>query len=413
MTGARAGLLHDPAGLFAADRAGLLPAAATAGAQVRALVDQLGVLPELDRPRALLIAGARAAVDTALLQALVGENAAAPIVWAPEIPAWVGPLDVVVVLADQPHDEVATTAAATAANRGAQLIVRCSVDAEPEIGAAALGAVLLAPAVAAPESVAGAARLALLVAIAHRCGLCAEPDLGGWAAALDAAALACHPSVEMFVNPAVSLAEYLSGGTALLIGTDPSGDALAAAAADSLADLAGLPAAVLSAAAATGSAAVLRRAAAARDLFADPLDDDQPPIMPVLITIDPNGRSARSIGAALSTAPVVAPDVSAEEPTAGAPPAANRSEPIQVAEMLLRWTFTAVYLGLAVGQLAPMDAPDGLGRTGTALGAVRLEDTGAFAPSADHRDDELADDGRRGGLGIFDDSASDGGDKSP
>lgn len=429
MTGAAPDLLHDPAGLVAADRAGLLPAAATAGAQLRALADQLALLPELDRPRALLVVGSSAAADAALLEALVGGNASAPIVWAPELPAWVGPLDVVLVLADQPHDEVATVAAATAARRGAQLIVRCAVAAEAEMGAAAPGAVLLPPSVAVPESLAGPARLALSVAVAHRCGLLAEPDLAAWADALDTAALACHPSAEMFVNPALSLAECLTAGTALLIGTDPIGDALAAAGAACMAELAGRPAAVLSGAAAIRSPAVLRRAAAGRDLFADPLEDGQAPIVPVLVTLDPNSRPARSIGSALSSAPVVGPDVSAELPTATAPQPANQSEPARhseparqpeparqsepakAAEVLLRLTFAAIYLGLAGGQLAPVDAPDGLGRAGTALGAVRLEDRGAFGPPTDRRHDD--DDRRRGGLGIFDDPSSDGRDESP
>lgn len=413
MTGAAPDLLHDPAGLVAADRAGLLPAAATAGAQLRALADQLSLLPEFDRPRALLIVGSSAAIDAALLLALVGENASAPIVWGPQLPAWVGPLDVVLVLADQPHDEVATVAAATAARRGAQLIVRCAVAAAAEIGAAAPGAILLPPSVAAPESLAGPARLALSVAVAHRCGLLAEPDLAAWADVLDTAALACHPSAEMFVNPALSLAEYLTAGAALLIGTEPIGDALAAAGAASLAELAGRPAAVLPAAAAIRSPAVLRRAAADRDLFADPVEDGQAPTVPVLVTIDPNGRLARLIGSALPTAPVVAPDVTAELSALAAPQPAGQSEPAKAAEVLLRLTFAAIYSGLDAGQLAPLDAPDGLGRAGTALGAVRLEDRGAFGPPADRRDDDFDDDRRRGGLGIFDDPGPDGGDESP
>ena len=40
--------------------------------------------------------------------------------------------------------------------------------------------------------------------------------------------MACHPSSEFFVNPALTLAEHLAAGTPLLIGTDPVADALAA-----------------------------------------------------------------------------------------------------------------------------------------------------------------------------------------
>ncbi|MGI8417533.1 MAG: hypothetical protein ACR2P2_15305, partial [Nakamurella sp.] len=218
---------------------------------------------------------------------------------------------------------------------------------------------------------------------------------------------------EMFVNPALSLAEYLTAGAALLIGTGPIGDALAAAGAASLAELAGRQAAVLPAAAAIRSPAVLRRAAAGRDLFADPVEDGQPPTVPVLVSVNPNSRSASSIGSALPTAPVVAPDVTAELSAPAAPQPAGRSEPAKAAEVLLRLTFAAIYSGLNAGQLPPLDAPDGLGRAGTALGAVRLEDLGAFGPPADRRDDDFDDDRRRGGLGIFDDPGPDGGDESP
>ena len=47
-----ADLLHDPAALAEADRGFLLPAAASAGGQVRAVADQLAGLPTIDRDSA-------------------------------------------------------------------------------------------------------------------------------------------------------------------------------------------------------------------------------------------------------------------------------------------------------------------------------------------------------------------------
>lgn len=369
MTSSGAELLHDPSGLLAADGGRLLPAAATAGAQVRAMSDQLALLPDLERPRALVIASSSVGTEAAMLRALAGPQLAAPIVAVDRIPSWVGSLDTVVVLADQVHDMVAAAAVDTAVRRGATVIVR-SAATGPVAAAGASGAVVLPVPVAVPEALAEHGRLSFLVSIAHGCRLLPAPDLAAWADALDAVALACHPSAEEFVNPAVALAEYLVGSTALLIGADPIGDVLAVLAAESLAQLAGRPAGVLRAQAALASPAVLRRAATAKDdVFADPFDDAQPGTAGVFITLEPDGQVARALTAALPSAPVVAPD-------SDRPP----NSVVAAAEVLLRCTFAAVYLGIAAGQFAPLDNPDGLGRSGTALGEVRVDEEGAFVP---------------------------------
>jgi hypothetical protein len=369
MTWSVAELLHDTDGLLAADGGRLLPAAATAGAQVRAIADQLTLLPDLERPRALVIAGSGVGAEAAMLRALAGPQLAAPIVAVDCIPSWVGSLDTVVVLADQVHDMTAAAAADTAVRRGATVIVR-SAETGPVAAAGGSGAVVLPAPIAVPEAIAGQARLALLVSLAHRSRLLPAPDLAAWADALDAVALACHPSAEEFVNPAVTLAEYLVGGSALLIGADSIGDVLAELVAQSLAQLAGRPAGVLTAQAALSSPAVLRRAAAAKDdLFADPLDDAPPDTAGVFITLEPDGQVVRALTEALPSAPVVAP--ASKRPG---------SSVVAAAEVLLRCTFTAVYLGIAAGQFAPLDNPDGLGRTGTALGEVRVDEGGTFVP---------------------------------
>ncbi|WP_051267162.1 hypothetical protein [Nakamurella lactea] len=424
MTGGGVDLLHDPSGLVAADGARLLPAAATAGAQVRAVHAALADLPELDTPRALVIAGTRVTAEADLLRAAIGARATAPVVAVQELPSWVGALDLVVVLAGQVHDPIAGIAAEQAARRGATVIVRAAAG-TPSPGA---HAIMLPPQVAVTEALAAPARLALLIGVAHRCGLLrTTPDLLDWADTLDATSLACHPSAEEFVNPAVTLAEYLYDGAPLLVGGDPMGDAIAALAGQLLTDLAGVAAAVLPAGAAAQSPAVLRRAAVSRDLFADPFADpaEGPPwAVPVIITLgtDP---AAGALAAALPSAPVVAPDRNEAsdrrpdhqyrsdlERIPGAGPerpgrervapertGQDASRPMDAAsaaaELVLRLTFAAVYLGLAAGQLPPLDAPDGLGPAGTALGAVRAEERGAFAPIRDldaGDDDERLDD---------------------
>ena len=269
--------LHDGASLVAADGAGLLPAAALAGAQVRSAAEQVSGLPAFDRPRALVVIGATAAVDAALLTALIGTRAPAPVLAATALPGWVGALDIVVVLAAAVDDMASAEAAAEAGRRGARVVVR-----GPSHGpvAAAAGPNLLEPQMAVPEALAGTGRSALLVAVAAAAGLCPRPDFPGAAAQLDAMAMACHPSSEFFVNPALTLAEQLSGGTALFIGTDPVADALAAHATRSLAGLAGYAGAFLGSGQAATSPAVIARAAgsggtgAPADPFYDPYEDE-------------------------------------------------------------------------------------------------------------------------------------------
>ncbi len=405
--------LHDGASLVAADTAALLPSAALAGAQVRSAAEQVAALPPFDRPRALVVVGATATVDVALLTALVGPRAQAPVLAATALPGWVGALDIVVVLAAAVDDMAAAEAAAEAGRRGALVVVR-----GPSQGpvAAAAGPNLLEPQMSVPEALAGAARFTVLVAVAAAAGLCPRPDFTGAAEQLDAMAMAAHPSSEFFVNPALTLAEHLSQGTPLFIGTDPVADALAAHACRSLAGLAGYAGGWLGSGQAAGSPPVLARASgrggssAAADLFYDPYTDDADgergqQISPVLV-VGPSAHGssgpltgsglAAGGGRPLDAAPFGAGPPPARSPLATAletalpramcigpeelPDSAERS-PREVppgdglpqrdaftwtVAMLARIDFAAVYLGLLTRARPPMDSPDGLGRHGRA-----------------------------------------------
>ncbi len=327
MTGPGTVDLHDGASLVAVDSASLLPAAALAGAQVRSAAEQVSNLPAFDRPRALVVIGSTAAVDAAMLTALIGSRSPAPVLAAPALPGWVGALDIVVVLAAAVDDMAAAEAAAEAGRRGARVVVR-----GPSRGpvAAAAGRDLLEPQMAVPEALAGPGRCALLVAVAAAAGLCPRPDFPGAAAQLDAMAMACHPSSEFFVNPALTLAEQLTGGTPLFIGTDPVADALAAHAARSLAALAGYAGTVLASGLAATSPAVIARAAgrggsgAAADLFYDPYEDeggvDQGQQISTVLVVGPSAHAASGP----MTGSGLAPGGGSVDPTpfgAGPPPA--------------------------------------------------------------------------------------------
>ena len=295
MTGQHVADLHDPGSLVAADAAALLPSAALAGAQVRACAEQLASWAEFDRPRALVVIGATAAVDAGLLSALIGERAPAPVVAAPALPGWVGPLDVVVVLASAVDDMLSAEAAALAARRGARVVVRASADGPV---AAAAGGALLDPLLAVPEGLAGTARLAVLASVASAAGLYPRPDFVEAAEQLDAMAMACHPSTDLFINPGLTLAEHLATGTPLLIGTDPIADAIAAHGCRSLAGLAGCAAAWLGSGQAAGSPPVLARATgpggSGGGVFYDPFDDNAQPGQQIstVLVVGPSASSA-------------------------------------------------------------------------------------------------------------------------
>lgn len=445
MTGQRIVDLHDQQSLIDADTAALLPSAALAGAQVRSGAEQVAGLPPFDRPRALVVVGASAGLDAALLTALIGDRSAAPVVASPTLPGWIGPLDIVVVFAAAVDDMAAAEAAAQASRRGARLVVR-----GPQEGpvAAAAGAALLDPQISLTEALAAPGRLALLAAVAAAAGLYQRPDFAAAAEQLDAMAMACHPTSEFFVNPGLTLAEHLSSGTPLFIGTDPVADALAAHATRALAGLAGFAAGWLGSGQAAGSPPVLARASsrggaaggrsgpAGADLFWDPYDDDPAggtagqQIAPVLVigpaaaSTVPGGMGAGLVGAgfagpglagsaapagelpfgsgppvprsplaaaleaALPRAMCIGPDelpltteAGYEQPAPGVP---QRDAFTWTVSMLNRIDFAAVYLGLLTMARAPLDSPDGLGRRGRSASHL----PGAGRPAAASREDD-------------------------
>jgi hypothetical protein len=418
--------LHEPDALVAADVAGLLPSAALAGALVRATAEQVTPFTDFGRPRALVVIGANAAVDTALLSALVGD-VPAPVVTGTSLPSWVGPLDIVVVLASVVDDIACAQAANQAARRGARVIVRAAADGP--VADAAAGSTLLEPLVPVTEALAGVARLTVLIGVAAAAGFGRRPDFLAAADQLDALAVACHPSSEFFVNPALTLAEHLSAGTPLIIGTDPVADALAGYTCRSLAVLSGYLGAPLLSYEAAGSPPVLASAARTdgpagtfHDPFLDnaadasdvgqtvssvlvvgpsaqgtgpaPLGSGLLPLesLPAFGTepVDPNRGPAapRSpLAAALQTALPRAISIGPEElPTLDASDAGQHPLPVRDAfswtlAMMARIDFAAVYVGLRSGARPPMDSPDGLGRPGS--GVFHPQSTGASAAWSD------------------------------
>ena len=395
MTGAGGiDLLRDPRALTAADAAGLLPAAGCAGAQVRAVAGQQSFFRRVDRPRALVVIGPTAVTDVALLTALIGSQSPTPVLAAAVLPAWVGPLDLVVVLAARRDDEACARGAAEARRRGAIVHVRGAVDGPVALAAEAD---LRPVEVAVPEALAAPARLAVLAAAATSAGLLPDQGLERVADLLDVLALAMHPHAASFTNPAVNLAEYLLGSTPVLVGADPLADAVAGHGVDALAELAGIAATVIASGRALMSPMLLSRIGAESDLFADPFEsgEEVPLTRAVLLSdegSDGDDRARRgALQRALPRAPLVEPVVESGDP----------ATPLgRALACLIQLDMAAVYLGVAYGQRRPPDHPEGLGRSGGALWAVRAPtvETGSAArrPGDDEdRDDRGPDDSGR------------------
>lgn len=386
----------------------LLPAAALAGAQVRAVADQLSRLPSLDRPRALVVVGSGAPAAVALLTAVIGPGCPVPIVAAPSLPAWVGPLDVVVVLATTVDDHSAAEALAVAVRRGASVITRCAADGPVPAMAGRAGTGVLVPTIAVPEALAAAGRLALLVGVAGAAGLLPAVDVAPAALAdladqVDGIAVACHPNTDFFVNPALLLAEHVLGGPPVFIGLDPVGDAVAEHAVLAFAALGARPVTALHSTDVPAAAPlVARMAAGSADLFADPFADDEPDWVDpadraaVVLVGTPDAVSGELLGGPGPTGrPPLAPDAlpralrlgADEVAVAGRPDddpfaapaalpgsgrAAGPRSPVQhrlaaLLDLLARVDFAAVYTGLVTGARPPSDAPEGLGPAGAAL----------------------------------------------
>lgn len=216
--------LDDSDGLLAADRNGLLRAAAMAGAQVRATAAALaeGLLDSLRSdhpPRTVIwVAGRGAAYQAgAMLAASLGGSVAAPIVVAAETPPWIGALDVLVIAGDDPGDPALVNAAATGVRRGARTLVVAPHEG-PLRDIAAGRAVVLPPRLWVPDDFGFVRYLAAGLALLHVMDSSLRVDLAALADELDAEALRNSAARELFTNPAKTLVERMSGTDVVLAG---------------------------------------------------------------------------------------------------------------------------------------------------------------------------------------------------
>jgi hypothetical protein len=244
-------VLDDLDLLRARDPRGLLPAVASAGAQVREtarLTDEaeLGRVTEGGRPRGLVIVARReGAVAASVLRALLGPSSpvTVDVVPGPALPVWTGPSDIAVVATRTGAGRYALAPAYEAARRGVSLVGIGAEDAPLR----AACSTARAPYVALPRSRVQHTTLWSLLTPLLR--LATDLDLipGGLAdpeaiaAALDEVAGECGPAQESFVNPAKTLALELLDALPVIAAEGPLAGAAATRIADQLATLAGLP----------------------------------------------------------------------------------------------------------------------------------------------------------------------------
>jgi hypothetical protein len=216
--------LEDTDGLLAADREGLLRAASSAGAQVRAIAAAAdeGALDSLradDPPRSIIWVAGRGTADTAgmLLAATQGGAASAPIALAGDAPPWVGPLDVLIVAGDDPGDPGLVGAAATGVRRGARVVVVAPYEG-PLRDSTAGRAAVLEPRLWVPDEFGLSRYLAAGLAALHTVDPRPSIDLALLADELDAEALRNSASRELFTNPAKTIAARISGRQVALAG---------------------------------------------------------------------------------------------------------------------------------------------------------------------------------------------------
>ncbi|NNH69708.1 tobH protein [Nocardia uniformis] len=276
--------LDDVASLEAADSGGSLRSAASGGAQVRATAaavgeDALRRLTDL-RPRSLvMVSGAgRAARAAAMLIAALGERASLPVVPATSIPPWVGPLDVILVAADDAGDPRLAEAIDRALRRGAEVIV-AAPDEGPLRAVAAGRATMLPPRVPVLDHNRLLRYLAVGMAVLSaidpgRIGPLV-PNLDRLADLLDAEALRDGPQNEAFHNPAKTLATRMQERRIVLAGDSPAATELAAHAAEVLLVTAGQVAASSNLAEAVAAHASMVESAGVGAPGYDPLFHDE------------------------------------------------------------------------------------------------------------------------------------------
>ncbi len=277
--------LDDPAALALWDDE--LRRLAGAGARIRV---EAGLVPHFDtalRPRGIVAVGSEAR----LIRAVMEPSSAAPFVAWPlgGLPAWVGALDLVLVLASEGRDESLAQTVDLAVQRGATLMV--AAPAGSPVAQRATGSSTLLVPTRTGDPVASAV---VLLDVLHDLGIGPEVHTEGAAEAADMVAEQSSPHVDLSSNAAKDLALCLADAVPLVWG----GSVLAARAARRIAEalrrLGGCPALAADA----RDLVPLMTAVGPRDPFADPFDGGQGLGRPMLLMLDDGNPDPASLAEA-------------------------------------------------------------------------------------------------------------------
>lgn len=367
-------LLDSPDALTRADTHGLLRGAAAAGARVRtaarhaAEAGVAGLKPD-GRPRTVLVAGPGPAPARAA--DFIGALAAGPVLPIPAggiaptaherrwmLPAWAGPLDLLLLATADGTETGLTLLIEQAYRRG------CTVAAVAPAGSPLTEAVRqargfavpFAPATYGEEGAPGApdadrpgtfwALLTPLLALTDRIGLLSVPPFAVEAVAdrLDDAAARFGPAVETYRNPAKTLAAELAGSLPLVWSEGPLTGPVARRFAALLTGRTGRPALAgpLPDAAADHAALLTATGGTDEDLsdfFRDRVEDSGAPRPRIVLLREP-GTTAGGAGRAAHDA---ATDHGTPLSRIDAPPGSVTES---LAELLALTDFTAAYLAL-------------------------------------------------------------------
>jgi glucose/mannose-6-phosphate isomerase len=245
-------VLDDPAALAELDRGEMLRAVATAGAQVREALllvepEQLALLAEDDRPRAVVVVGmggSGIAADVAV--AVCGRTCPVPVVphRGHRLPGWVGPIDLVIAVSCSGSTEETLAATDEAVRRGCRVVTvgaAGSPIAARSDGGRAVHLRVDAHGRMPRANLWGLAVPVLLVLDAV--GLADVPRdlLARTADELDRIAERCAPGVDTLENPAKTLALALAGSLPYVWGASDVANVAAARTVAQLAENAKYP----------------------------------------------------------------------------------------------------------------------------------------------------------------------------
>jgi glucose/mannose-6-phosphate isomerase len=232
-----ADLLDDATRLEQGDPGGMLPAVASAAAQVReaaVLAVEAGVASLADdgRPRSVVVCGmGGSGIAGDVLAAVAGSSCPVPVIThrGYGLPAWVGPVDLVVAVSCSGSTEETLSALEEAVRRGCRLLVVGRAG-SPVDDLGQRGRAVFVPVTQGrqPRATMWALSTPLVVA-GHALGLLQAPDdvVEEAARTLEGVADRCRIDAASLVNPAKRLALDLQERMPMLWGTSPLAGAVA------------------------------------------------------------------------------------------------------------------------------------------------------------------------------------------